>query len=245
MNNIQEALDLISNKCMDHGKKWQKIGTSTERIDREKCENIIRSLYEIAGIESPSNFIYFDSPKAAFMNATDLFERDSCEVYMKVYKDVLEKADDQVSTLSDMAIISDQLMKYVGKPMQYQFMSRIDRLLCEYYISVKYASKKNDESDDILYHSVDALNFVGHGSQDSRWLCFYDFILNELPCQDLQHFKNVKLLIDLSYVCGWWWPFKDTVLITDKPNVFTIEDGKLNKFSYPDGFGWERDENTK
>jgi len=92
-------------------------------------------------------------------------------------------------------------------------------------------SKKGEENQ--IYNA-------GYGLQDAGWLSFYDFFINE--CSSVENIELVKPLINLASLCGWWWPFENLVIITEKPVSVSLKNGMLHNetgmsIKYSDGFG--------
>ena len=56
-----EQIDLIP----AHIEKWKNIALSTERLDRDRAEQIINFAYELIGYQPPK-ILFFDSPLAAY-----------------------------------------------------------------------------------------------------------------------------------------------------------------------------------
>jgi len=70
----------------------------------------------------------------------------------------------------------------------------------------------------------DSSNFC-YGQHDASWLGFYDYFLNELG---LECVKPLIPLIELSKVCGWFYPTKDTVYLCERPEIVLLENGLLH-----------------
>lgn len=73
-------------------------------------------------------------------------------------------------------------------------------------------------------------NQVSVGQHDVYWLSFYDFFINETNI-----IKDHKLqgIIELAKHCGWYWPFKDVVILTEKPILLKRDDD--NRLHCEDG----------
>ena len=77
----------------------------------------------------------------------------------------------------------------------------------------------------------------GYGIHDAGWLSFYDYWSEYL---DL---PIIHPLISLSGNVGWWWPFNNAVVLTERP-CFICRDEQNHlhhenrmAIEYPDGFG--------
>lgn len=90
-----------------------------------------------------------------------------------------------------------------------------------------------DEKSNLIYSA-------GYGSHDANWLGFYDFMMNELglkeDCDDLVP------LMDLAKVGGWWWPYENVCVMSERPMEIHVNDrGDIHNFTgpgvlYADGF---------
>ena len=84
------------------------------------------------------------------------------------------------------------------------------------------------------------VNKAGYGSHDAGWLAFYDFFKTET---NLECCKKITGLINAAMNCGWFWPFENAVIITERPRKITLDDQKRLHcenglaIEYPDGWG--------
>lgn len=83
-----------------------------------------------------------------------------------------------------------------------------------------------------------AINNACYGSHDSSWLSYYDFFINEAS---IILDKKIINLIELAKVCGWWYPYKDIVVIQQRPSLINFEDGLVQSttgpaIQFPDGY---------
>lgn len=84
------------------------------------------------------------------------------------------------------------------------------------------------------------LSQCGYGSQDASWLASYDMIWELRKADECKKLVN---MFEIATLCGWWWPFTDIVVITEKPTGLHLnEEGRYHKnggpaIGYGDGFG--------
>lgn len=78
----------------------------------------------------------------------------------------------------------------------------------------------------------------GWGSNDSGWLSYYNYFYEicNLECT-----KRLQPLMNLAENCGWWWPFENVVIMTEKPIEIHMKNGRLHNekgpsILYKDGF---------
>jgi len=80
----------------------------------------------------------------------------------------------------------------------------------------------------------------GYGSQDADWLSWFAFWSKEagLKCG-----RQLYGLRAVNGACGWWWPFENVCVVTDRPaEIYLDVEGRLHNATgpairYRDGFG--------
>jgi hypothetical protein len=85
----------------------------------------------------------------------------------------------------------------------------------------------------------DQVNKCGYGLHDANWLGFYEYFKNEVMLNCTQKLEPLMRLAEHS---GWWWPFENTVIFTEKPVFIAMQNGRLHcdgrkAIEYSDGFG--------
>ena len=105
-------------------------------------------------------------------------------------------------------------------------------------------SRSPRESKEILGEDY-SLEAACYGHQDAGWLCFYDYFKEEVGLDCINPLSN---LIELSKVCGWWYPFDTLCVIEERPKLkmelmpdnsglsWCHSDDEL-AIEYPDGWG--------
>ncbi len=92
----------------------------------------------------------------------------------------------------------------------------------------------------ICTNMKDQLHKACYGPHDLYWLGFYQFLKVELG---LKSKADPGPQISLAKNCGWWWPFKGAVVLTEHPVSMQLdEEGRLHSetdmaIKYSDGFG--------
>jgi hypothetical protein len=82
---------------------------------------------------------------------------------------------------------------------------------------------------------------VIYGQHDADWMAFYDFFDN---CENIDFKEIVKVypLMNISKECGWWWPFDEVAIMTERPTeVHLDQSNRLHgeagpAIAYADGF---------
>lgn len=101
------------------------------------------------------------------------------------------------------------------------------------YAGAKLAASLNPGTTALSH-----LSNAGYGSQDASWLSTYDFLMTECGVKNCEKLLG---LIELSKSCGWFYPYDTTVILTRKPTVVNLVNGRLHKdlgpaISYKDGY---------
>jgi hypothetical protein len=80
----------------------------------------------------------------------------------------------------------------------------------------------------------------GYGSQDADWLSWFAFWSKEMA---LKCGRQLYGLRAVNETCGWWWPFENVCIVTDRPAAIHFDaEGRLHSAAVPallyrDGFG--------
>ena len=91
---------------------------------------------------------------------------------------------------------------------------------------------RDQVGDQVRDQVGDRVNKAGYGSHDASWLAFYAFF-HAVGLPGL--LEKLAGLLAMSR-CGWWWPFKGAVILSDLPTRLEMLDGKLRLIEYADGF---------
>ena len=100
------------------------------------------------------------------------------------------------------------------------------------------------KSKEILGEDYNTANAC-YGFHDAGFLSYYDYFAEVVGVEGLEPIKN---LVELSKVCGWWYPFDTMCVIEERPilRMEEMPDGSGNKWchsddklaiEYPDGWG--------
>ena len=89
------------------------------------------------------------------------------------------------------------------------------------------------------YSASTGISSFCYGSHDASWLGFYDYFLKVCEVEEA---RKLESLIELSKVCGWWIPYTNYALASEKPVEINInEEMVLHKdggpaITFKDGF---------
>lgn len=77
------------------------------------------------------------------------------------------------------------------------------------------------------------------GSQDAYWLAYYDYF-KQIGVKEAE---LLNPFYRLSEICGWWWPFDEVIVMSDKPIQLNLDERSrlhsttTQSISYSDGWG--------
>ncbi len=211
----------------EFAEKWLKIGLSTEPLDLEKAKQCAIAAYEVAGLQAPVNFYRFQSPYSAAIGATYLKEIFSKEI-AHVGDQVGAQVRDQVR-----AQVWDQVWDQVGAQVGDQVGDQVWA-----QVRAQVGDQVGDQVWDQVWAQVRAqVRDQVYGFHDADWLGFYDALMS-FGCSS----EKLIPLMDLAKVCGWWAPYKNTVIFQDRPEIIKVDDAKRlhcengPSVKYRDGF---------
>lgn len=241
--------DMVPN----HVEKWLKIGLSTEPADRPKAGEAARLVYELAGLKPPQKIVWLDSPLAGMLAAAIITDNTKNQIYPRhgdptpplyhqvfdqiysringqITDQVREQVYNQVKDRIDHWVYGrekDQIYKQVRKQVKSQVSRRI------------WCQAKNKSEQQVwkqAYYQVSNKHLGHYGQHDAAWLAFHWFLKSYVVAGE-----SLKGFVDLAENCGWWWPLKDVVILTERPNILKrdasnrlhCEDGPA--LAYPDG----------
>jgi hypothetical protein len=223
-------------------KRWTNIGLSTTRANRKQTEKAIKEVYKISKLDEPKIFTWLESPlecELAFRlikeasKHTDIYDTDS------VWDSVRDSVGDSVG-----ASVWDSVWASVRASVR---ASVGDSVWDSVWASVRASVGDSvwDSVGDSVGASVRASFEEGilcnyyYGQHDANWIGFYEFFLKEL---NIKGTEKIKPMITIAENIGWWAPYKNFVLVSEKPTVIhRNEQGRLHSFNgpcleYKDGF---------
>lgn len=249
---------------------WQSIGRSTRPVDRDEAEAAVRRVYAQAGMPQPRTMVWVPSPAAGYfldhwirigsmgrsscvgehesdgMTPWTTLTQDRVDRWMDCIPQTIRSAIDLSASPGIRQPVMDALMTrngltYFPPPFQWTIADvaavtwgrwrRFEsmRMVCRNQIGVTMTGNK------WAVRIVSRNN--GHGSMDaagiSRHAC-----LKYLGAD----VSRIEGIMEVAETCGWWWPYEDMVVISDRPTVMELDDNlELHNqtgpaLSYPDGW---------
>ena len=138
------------------------------------------------------------------------------QVWVQVWDQVIDQAIGQVR-YQVWVQVWDQVSGQVGGQVRGQVLDQVRGQVRDQVI----AQVRDQAGDKLGMLILEQVQRCGYGNHDAAWLSFYDFFSRECG---LECCSKTQGLIDLSEHVGWWWPFKDAVIVTPYPDVLIRDD---------------------
>jgi hypothetical protein len=219
--------------------KWLKIGLNTEKVDRKKAEQAVIEVYKTAGLKTPKIKVWLDSPYAGSIGSSMLAQvraQVGAQVWDQVRAQVGAQVGDQVrAQVRDQ--VRAQVRAQVGAQVWAQVRAQVGAQVWD-QVRAQVGAQVWAQVRAQVWDQVRAQVYrCGYGLHDAYWLGFYDFFRKYLDT------PKINGLIELSQNCGWWWPFENAVVLTERPCFISRDDqNRLHcedrmALEYPDGWG--------
>ena len=208
----------------DRKDKWLNIGLATGPTDWDKAELGIKLAYKATGLKAPKHFIKCQSPLQGAIAAAELNSEDSVsdQVRNQVWNQVRNQVWNQVRTQ-----VWDQVWCQVRNQVRRQVWNQVrDQVSDQVWFQVW--NQVLGQVRDQVWHQV--RNQVCFCQHDAHWLSELT-TFNKIP-----EVKKLEGLVLLAESTGWFWPFKDTVIFTERPSQIIWREDKAIHIEYPDGF---------
>ena len=193
---------------------WLRVGLSTQPADRPEAEAAIDEVYAAGGLKPPRLKIWLRSPLEGAWGAVIL--KNGRGIGAQVRAQVRDQVRDQVWAQVG-AQVRDQVWDQVWAQVGAQVRDQVwDQVGAQVWAQVGAA---------------------GYGQHDANWLAWletFDGLVSQV--------ERTKGLRRLARACGWWWPFENAVILTERPTILARDDAnRLHSdigpaLQYPDGF---------
>jgi hypothetical protein len=224
---------------------WLEHGLSTQRADREGAEEGVIEAYKQASSPPPKYFIWLSSPYAGvlcsfllpiiypelkervinFDGEVDVWPVDDRDVWAikfegvpnEVKPQILEQVWESLVRQVALGVSSETPMDYARA---YATASQLSIPLRE---NIFKGVNPNDISSQVYK--------CGYGLHDSGWISFYDFFDKVVGIEEC---KKLLGLNKIARSAGWWWPFEEICIITDRPlDLFRDDQHRLHSLNSP------------
>lgn len=224
--------------------EWLTVGLSTEPADRAAAENGVRAAYRRAGLTPPRVMVWLDSPLAGCIGATVLRDQVCDQVGAKVRDLVWAQVRDQVGPQAREQVrgkvaaqvgakVRAQVGSHVWAQVGYQVGDKVADQAWDQVRAQVRAQVRSQVWDQVGRHVWpqvrgqvgdhvraqvrdqvgDKVEAAVQGQHDAGFLGWCDAL------------RRIGVTVDvegLSLVArnaGWWWPMRDAVILTDRPET--------------------------
>jgi uncharacterized protein (TIGR02996 family) len=209
-NNIIELLpwqDDLLDVWIAH---WIDIGLATGKSDKPLVQQLISEAYQIAKLQPPNKFIWLSSPYQGTIKANSIDEDKNvrAKIWVKVWDKIWDKIWAEVRDK-----VWDKIWVKVRAEVKDKIRDKVwDKVRAEVRAEVRYN--------------------CCYGSQDASWLSYYSYILHVFGVKDCE---ELIPLTKLACHVGWWFPFENTCIVTERPSKLVLKDDEV-EIEYSDGF---------
>ena len=212
-------------ELIQHRDHWLKIGLATGPTDWEKAERGIKLAYEAAGLSAPSRIVKLRSPLEGAIAAhglNQIKEQVKEQVKDQVWDQVWNQVKDQV--INQVRVqVWDQVWNQVKDQVWRQILKQVRN---QVWNQVWYQIR--DQVRDQIRDQVGSP--VCYGCHDAPWLAQLSIF------KSVQETKKLEGLILLAESTGWYWPYEDLVIMTERPSRILYRDDLPVFIEYPDGW---------
>ncbi|MEU8096845.1 DUF6745 domain-containing protein [Streptomyces rubiginosohelvolus] len=207
---------------MQNVNTWRSVAAATGRADRAAAEAGVRRAYRTAGLAEPDRIIWAASPRAAVGTVEKLTDAGRSvreEVRTRPWADERRRMYDELGPAGWSALWSA-----TGAQLWETTAALAERIRTG--VIADLASRPQDEGAVRLV-LLDAVL----GQHDAAWLAAFD-----------GHGDRLAGLAEVARNAGWWWPYENAVVITERPDVLhrdeagRLDHGEGPALAYGDGF---------
>ncbi|MFJ9320047.1 DUF6745 domain-containing protein [Streptomyces globisporus] len=207
---------------MQNVNTWRSVAAATGRADRAAAEAGVRRAYRTAGLAEPDRIIWAASPRAAVGTVEKLTDAGRSvreEVRTRPWADERRRMYDELGPAGWSALWSA-----TGAQLWETTAALAERIRTG--VVADLAPRSQDEGAVRLV-LLDAVL----GQHDAAWLAAFD-----------GHGDRLAGLAEVARNAGWWWPYENAVVITERPDVLhrdeagRLDHGEGPALAYGDGF---------
>jgi hypothetical protein len=171
-----------------------------------------------------------------------VWDQVMAQVWDQVMAQVGDQVGDQVRAQVRAQVgdqVGDQVMAQVWDQVRAQVWDQVgDQVMAQVWDQVR-AQVWDQVMAQVRAQVGDQRYLCGYGTQDASWLSYLNYFLFEC---DLKFIEKCLPLMQFSTQVGWWWPFKNAVIVSEMPKTLYMQHGRMHRdleqaISYSDGFG--------
>ena len=201
--------------------KWIAIGLSTAEADRPRAEAAVRRAFRRAGMSDAVRMIWTSSPMSGAITAESLTHRATRSRIVAAQVRAAASLQQNILRLVTSAM-STLIRQMVLDPISRQVTAHVWRPI-------------NDRVTRAIKGTVSST--PAYGQHDAPWLAFAD-VLEQAGADG----SEIEPAAEIAQSCGWWWPFDDVCVLSDRHALIARDDrGRLHASDgpavmYPDGW---------
>jgi len=196
--------------------KYLQLGLQTGPADRPRAEAGVREAYRERGFAEPKEILWARSPHEGALMANQLGYQLLHQLRDQFREQLWGQLSDQLR--DQLVQLWDQLWNQLGDQLGRQLMEQL--------------------MDQLTYQQL-TYQLPCYGQHDLYWLWHYQAVKDILG---LDTDVDAGPQIEVASSSGWWWPFKSTVILSERPTCLHRDDQhRLHNVSgpaiqYPDGW---------
>lgn len=230
---------------------WQSIGTSTRPVEWGAAERAVRTVYARAGMPQPRTLVWVPSPAAGYF--LDLWirtgsrgkssviggsEMDGLSPWTRLTQARIDQwmdclsppihAEIELSSSSGMrrpvtnALMTRQGVAYDQPPAKRTIadVAAVTWGRWKQFETVRSLCRNQAKATLTGYEWTTGVGFpdVGCGSMDAAGISLHA-CLKYLGAD----VSRIEGIMDVAETCGWWFPYEDLAIISDRPTVMALD----------------------
>uniref|UniRef100_UPI0030D73295 DUF6745 domain-containing protein n=1 Tax=Fortiea sp. LEGE XX443 TaxID=1828611 RepID=UPI0030D73295 len=188
--------------------KWRKIALSTERIDRKKAAEAVKSVYKFMGFDEPE-ILFFDSPYGALKEFSQQLDKSP---FNQNADQIEEKIIFPIKHHIQSQILREELTIFFNLEIIVKLIDVI-ALIFDWIIPNQLNQDYKNLNEE-LNINIFSLNYIS----PEGWVrdaSFIDFCISELNFDFSQ--QDWLMLQNLIKNCSWIFPDEKIAIICDRP----------------------------
>ncbi|WP_228989358.1 DUF6745 domain-containing protein [Streptomyces sp. DH8] len=203
-------------------KTWRNVAAATGRADRAAAEAGVRCAYRTAGLAAPDRIVWAASPRAAVETVEKLTDAGRSvreEVRTHPWAAERRRMYDELGPAGWSALWSA-----TGAQLWETTAALAERIRTGVVADLASGPEEEGAVRLVLLDAV-------LGQHDAAWLAAFDGSGDRLAG-----------LAEVARNAGWWWPYENAVVITERPDVLhrdeagRLDHGEGPALAYGDGF---------
>lgn len=244
----------------EHKRAWKEIALSVSRMNRDAAASAITDCYRAAGLMPPKTFVFLGSPVKGALAAATLVKQQVQSAFIPVVANLKAnveiKYDEQFKLMSSQHKMRNAVFELTEArgSISYARIGPNLRAAFERWCATYWNMEgwfDPDPADSLmqeLCHQLPTriverlplapergsecqtqLSRCAFGAHDAFWLQLYDYAV-----KSGFQIEELGPLVEVAKHCGWWWPFHDICIVTDRPKLLAIDsEGRFHRATGP------------